>query len=91
MVGGAIHHRLSSPSKKIISSNSKPPNQLPNLNMTKFLALVATAAALIASVQAAGCPPNRRLCGHTLIDDYQCKPLTLSFKPPRSPVEQDGC
>ena len=53
--------------------------------MTKLFALVATAAALIASVQAAGCPANRRLCGHTLIDDYQCKPL-LPFEL-RAPIQ----
>lgn len=44
--------------------------------MAKLFALLTTAAALVAGVQAAGCPANRRLCGHTLIDQYQCQFLS---------------
>lgn len=41
--------------------------------MAKLFALLTAMTALLAGVQAQGCPANARLCGHEIIDDYQCK------------------
>ena len=60
--------------------------------MAKFITLIAATAALLTGVLAspalqprAGCPANTRLCGHEIIDTFQCKPTFPEPLPKSSP------
>lgn len=78
------HYTIGKPKHIIVPPINFSLNQPFNITMAKLLAILTATAALLASVQAQGCPANAKLCGHELIDDYQCEA-------PRMDISHHNC